>query len=63
MANRLSEIVTLISDEIQSSSSSLKAEEFHPMRDPDASDDLIKHLREKIVALRSIRTSLEDLLS
>ena len=63
MANRLAEIVTLISAEIQSASSSLKAEEFQPMQNSDASDDLIKHLAEKITALRAIRTSLEDLLS
>jgi hypothetical protein len=42
---------------------SLKAEETYPSPSADASDDKIKHLRERVVGLRRMREEFEDIMA
>ena len=58
----MSEIIRLVTEEIVMCTRILKSEESNPGRDADASDDLMKELRDKIKELRRIREELEGLL-
>jgi len=58
----MSEIIRLVTEEIVKCTRMLKSEECNPGRDADASDDLMKELRDKIKELRRIREELEGLL-
>lgn len=42
---------------------SLKGEETYPSACADASDDKIKHLRERVVGLRRMREEFEDIMA
>lgn len=58
----MSEIIALVTAEIGKCIVRLHSEESNPGYGADASDDLMKELRNKITNLRRIREELEGLL-
>lgn len=62
-AQRQQEILEALTEEITSQLNLLSLEERRPGADPDASERLLRELRESITQLRRIREELENTFS
>lgn len=58
-ANRQTEILHMLSDEIFTLCKGLCLEQRAPARDADASDDYMKETKDRILKLRRVREELE----
>lgn len=63
MSNITKTVVDNMSYLIAANLRELRAEEAHPSSNPDASDEKIKHLRERVVTLRGLREQFENIMA